>query len=438
MILGPAGELHTGDAPQEAARGINRRADELEQTIENWGMGLLKFMLNYGPESLPCELSEQQVVWKHAGPPAVADLAQTIDATLATPRDYPCLTQAVIPEDHVAIVVDPDTPAWTELVNATGRQLCQAGVAREAIQVILNQPLPPEAVASAAAKIEFPLCDHETILSGKRTYLASTAEGDRIYLPAALVDADCVVTISRFGFDEQWGYRGTHSTIYPALASEADRQRLQGKSHQELKPENSRGQRQTIDEIGWLLGLQYTVQVIPATSGEVGHLLCGACDSVFQRGVELLNESWRATVSQRAETVVIALAGGAAQTPWSALSRACKSAAKLVLPEGRVILLANPPALPETLLEILKNPAEPDELLRKLNRIRMPETDALHALVQLTKNAKVYFRSPWEDDTVENLYCIPLNNEPEIRRALEGGETYAILEGAQYAYLDVE
>ncbi|MEZ5952582.1 MAG: hypothetical protein R3C12_26020, partial [Planctomycetaceae bacterium] len=68
-------------------------------------MGLLKFMLNYGPESLPCELSEQQVVWKHAGPPAVADLAQTIDATLATPRDYPCLTQAVIPEDHVAIVV---------------------------------------------------------------------------------------------------------------------------------------------------------------------------------------------------------------------------------------------------------------------------------------------------------------------------------------------
>ncbi|MEZ5951882.1 MAG: hypothetical protein R3C12_22260 [Planctomycetaceae bacterium] len=144
-------------------------------------------------------------------------------------------------------------------------------------------------------------------------------------------------------------------------------------------------------------------------------------------GVELLNESWRATVSQRAETVVIALAGEYANSLVSP-SRACKSAAKLVLPEGRVILLANPPALPETLLEILKNPAEPDEPVAKTESHSHAETDAPHAGAT-TKNA-VYFRSPWEDDTVENLYCIPLNNEPEIRRAPEGGETYAILEGS--------
>ncbi|MEZ5951881.1 MAG: hypothetical protein R3C12_22255 [Planctomycetaceae bacterium] len=104
--------------------------------------------------------------------------AQTIDATLATPRDYPCLTQAVIPEDHVAIVVDPDTPAWTELRHRFhGTAVVSGGRGSRSDSGDTESTPPPEAVASAAAKIEFPCVISETILSG--TYLASTAEGDR-------------------------------------------------------------------------------------------------------------------------------------------------------------------------------------------------------------------------------------------------------------------
>ncbi len=396
-----------------------------------------KYVLIFGERTLECALPEQQVVWNHQGPAAVEDLASAIQAAFAAPLDYPAVTQAVIPEDHVAIVVDPDTPRWPELVEATAGQLCSAGVAPEAIQVILNRSLPAEQVQKFAQQLQYPLCEQETALQGQRTYLATTAEGERIYLPAAIVDADYVVTISRMGFDERWGYCGTHSTVYPALASPEDQARLRGRSHQELTPENSRGQRQMIDEIGWLLGLQYSIQVIPSASGGVGFIICGASDSVFRKGVELLNETWRADVPEQAETVLVAVPAEEHLDHWGALARSCQTAAKLVAPQGRVILLTALPPLPAEIVELIHSTPDTNALLRHLNKQRTPVAGGLHALLKLTRRAKVLLRAGWQDDVVEALECIPLGDDQEILRALESGESYALLNGAQFVHLNV-
>lgn len=413
-----------------ARTGLVSDGDKKESVLQN-------YVLNFGGRSLECALPEQKVVWNHTGPAAVEDLSAAIAAAFEAPLDYPSLTQAVIPEDRVAIVVDPDTPCWLELAEATAAQLCSAGVAAEAIQVILNRALPAEQVQQLAQRLQYPLCEQETALQGQRTYLASTAEGERIYLPAAVVDADYVVTISRIGFDEQWGYRGTHSTVYPALASPEDQARLQGQSHQELTPENSRGQRQMIDEIGWLLGLQYSIQVIPSAAGGVAYILCGASDSVFRRGVELLNETWRADVPEQAETVLVALPAGEHLDHWAALTRTCQTAAKLVAPQGRVILLTSLQEIPPELAELIHATSDSDTLLRRLNKQRTPTAGALHALLKLARRAKVLLRSGWQEDLVEALDCIPLSDDQEVLRALAGGESYALLNGAQFVHLDV-
>ncbi len=398
----------------------------------------MNFTVNYGKREFACEFPASQLKWQQTGPAAVEKWQQTMDQALNQPLDYPLLSQAVVPGDRVAIVVDPDTPAWPQIANALGAQLLQAGLDAESIHIVLNEPLPEAILERLVSELKFPVIDHQSAMASQKTYLASTAEGQRVYLPAVIADRDYVLTLSRIGFDEQWGYRGTHSTIYPAFAPADEQERWQGQSQQGLTPEDSRGTRQTIDEVGWLLGVHFSVQVIPSASGEVAAVLCGAADSVFQRGVELLNQHWRAVISpeQRAETVLVAMPGDEMNRPWQALARACKAAGELAVTDGRVILLTDLQQFPESLSELLVNCSGSDDVLRKLSRLKTPEANALHALVHLTQQAKVYLQSGLEQDLVENLYCIPLGEEAEIRRALAGGESFALLAGAQYAYIE--
>ena len=61
----------------------------------------------------------------------VEDLAAAIEEALANPIDYPPLEQALIPEDTVALALEPGTPAAAELVAGVWRVLERRGVAAE-------------------------------------------------------------------------------------------------------------------------------------------------------------------------------------------------------------------------------------------------------------------------------------------------------------------
>jgi len=398
----------------------------------------LKYSLHAGTEQVECELTDRQVVWQQLGPRPHGNPTQAIAEALSAPLDYPLINQAVVPGDRVMMVVDPEAPCWIEIANTVGRQLTTAGVDAESIHVLVNQPLSEEYLAKLRGQLQFPLQDYSEIISGQPAYLASTAEGERLYLPSEIVHADYVLTIGRFGFDENCGYRGTNSALYPAFASEEERDKLYGKSHRELTPEDSRGLRQRADEVGWLLGMQFSVQVIPSGSGELADVICGATESVFRAGVERINEVWRSPITHRADTAIVSVPGDEAGSSWHAFARACRAAAELVEEDGRVILMAQPGPLPDPLREMLAESLDDDKLHRRLNRVKTPPASALHALVNLSTKTKVFLYSSLDDDIAETLYCIPLRDSADALRAIEQGESYAVLDGAQYAYIDVE
>ncbi|MCG6156780.1 lactate racemase domain-containing protein [Rubinisphaera margarita] len=399
---------------------------------------MAQFEIHYGTgESFQFELPEEHVLWKQSGPEAQDDAVRAIEEALATPLDYPPVGDAVVPGDKVTLVIDAGTPAWDEIIRALGRQLESRGVEADKLHVVLNG-VGTETAAAESSSLPYKVIAFDEAMQGRSVYLASTAEGQRIYLPEEIGEADYVVTIGRFGFDDRWGYRGTNSTVYPAFGGEEAQTRFSGPGSQELSPDESFGVRQMIDEIGWLLGLQFSVQVIPSGSGKLAHVIAGASDSVYRESVSRLNSSWRSSISTPAETVIVSVPSLEAGDAWFSTARACRAAEKLVSEDGRVLLVTDLKDFPEGLQETIQSSGDSDEVMRNLNRSKSPASRAVATLAGLASRYRVYLLSRLEQDIVENLFCIPLADTDELRSALQGGTTYAVLDGGQFAWVDTE
>lgn len=399
-----------------------------------------RFTLHYGrDQTFDCEINNQVLSRHHCGPETVTETAACIQEAIEEPIDFPRIDQAVVPGDRIAIVVDPETPCWPEIVKTLRNVLIQAGIESDFIHVALNREvdqqdfpenLSPESVGT--------IISHRDVVKSQQVYLASTAEGERIYLPQEIGEADFIISVGQFGFDEQWGYRGTHSVVYPAFAPPKEQEKFRGVHQQELTPDTSRGPRQTIDEIGWLLGLQYTVQVIPSASGQLGHIISGACDSVYREAIQLLNQNWKVQKSNRSETVVISLPNEPGCDLWNAITRTCRSAKSLVETDGRVMLLTDLKELPRELIDPLTMCGDLNDAMQMLNSLNTPQANALYAIADLAQNARLYLLSELDQDIVENLFCIPLANPEEMQNAIQGGESYAILDGGPFLYVETE
>jgi nickel-dependent lactate racemase len=360
---------------------------------------------------------------------------------LEHPLDFPPLEQALIPDDHVALALDRNTPEAAALVAATWRVLEQRQIRPENVTII--QPAVLNGRPQRDPRNELPQRIRERVgwtiheptdQTGCR-YLASTAAGDRIYLANAVVDADVVVTIGRIGFDPVLGHRGTNSVFYPGLSSAEAIGRAHGQGHSELEPDDVRPLRQMIDEIGWLLGTQFSIQVIPAAGGGVAQVLAGAGESVFRRGKELLSQQWIVELSERAGIVVAGIDDGEGTAGWNELGAALAAARSLVTRGGKIVALTNLQSEPGPGIEILQQSDNPRDALKPLRTQAPPDLIPATQLAQALDWADVYLMSGLESDLVEDLFMVPLAGPDEALRLVENGtETCAFLSGAQYAF----
>ena len=104
-----------------------------------------------------------------------------------------------------------------------------------------------------------------------------------------------------------------------------------------------------MDNVAWLLGINFTVQLVPAAGGRVMHVLAGQSDAVRRRGRELYHAAWGWPASDRASLVVAAIEGDAAQQTWENVGRALQAAGRFVEADGAIAVccdLAAGPARP--------------------------------------------------------------------------------------------
>ncbi len=394
--------------------------------------------LPYGiAKHFACEIEDSRILAIAPRPEPNPDLPEAIRKALGCPLDFPPLSRSVIPDDRVVLALDRNTPAAKELLTGVWEHLRQAGVAPQNVLVLQPAPETGEADMDPALLLPHPemmFLAHHPASENDCQYLASTSSGERVYLAKELLEAEIVVSIGPIAFDSVMGYRGTNSVFYPGLASPEAKSKTVGQGHRELGPEDQRPLRQRVDEIAWLLGTQFSVQVVPSRCGGAAYVLAGQYDAVLRRGQELVNQHWLIELDYRAEIVVVAVEQDAAGHGWPQIGAALATARNLVSKDGRIVVLSDLSTLPGAGMKLLTQYDNPADGLRKLRKAApedlMPATELAEAVLW----ADVYFLSQLESDLVEELFMVPLESEQEVHRLLGLEGQVLFLPSAQHTF----
>ena len=278
---------------------------------------------------------------------------------------------------------------------------------------------------------------HDPADKKSQAFLAAATNGEPIYLARELVDAEVAVSIGELAFDSLMGYRGTGSVFYPGLSSTAAIQRAVGIGHQELAPNDDRPLRQLVDEVTWLLGTLFSIQVIPSSGSDVAQVLAGATDNVFRRGKELLADHWLCEVDQRADIVVAAVDCDADGHGWKQVGAALASARNLVTRGGAIILLTELSAELTPGLELLRQSQSARDALQPLRKLSPVDLLPASQSAQAADWADVYLLSRLDEDVVADLFMLPLKDEQGVRRLLDNQKSCVFVEGAQHTHAQV-
>lgn len=378
------------------------------------------------------------------GPDVEIDLRQTTTECLAQPLELPPLNFALVSGDRVVLAVERNVPLLDHVVAAVWSVLADAGVSPG--DVLILQPagvgggethdprsaLPPQVRNAMGWKIHDPTADDS---SG---YLASSASGERIYLARQLLDADFVLTISRAGFDAVLGFQPPSGVLYPGLSNLEAFKKTHGLGHQELQPRDERPLRQLVNEVGWLLGVQYAVQVVPsARRGQGAEVIFGSSEAVARRASQVLERDWQATLPERIDTVIVAIPTDQQSVSWSLLGTALHAAKALVERGGRIIVLSDLAAPAGPGIELITQQRSPKAALQPLRSLAPIDLQAATQLAAAADWAKVYLLSGLDSQLVEELFCTPLTNEAELARLLETVEDCAVLRAAQFTHGEI-
>ena len=395
--------------------------------------------LSYGIHAgIDLEIEESRLQGVFRAPVGGDDVLAMARAALDEPLDFPPLEQSIIPDDHISLVLDDDLPGMAGVLRAVWERLAARGVSPENVTILQAEgatrdprnELPPE----IRDRVKWSVHTRPAEEAGDLHYLATTAGGERIYLAEELVFADVVLTVGRIGFDPILGFRGTHSQFFPAFSSQEAYRRAQGQGHSELAPENDRPLRQLVDEIGWLLGAAYSVQVIPSSAGGVSRVLAGASESVLRRGRELLLADWRLGINQRSETVVVAVDHSAEGNGWERISVALALAQRLVSRDGRIIVLSELTEQPGPGVNQLRHAEQSTDIVRALREQVPADLMAATQFATAVDWARVYLLSRLDGDLVEELFCVPVESGEEVVRLLANtGDNCLFIEAAQFA-----
>ena len=382
-----------------------------------------------------------------ASQPLIPILAQVISPSercreaLLNPLGYPELVRCVVPGDRVILVVDPETPFAAEIISTVWEQLQSVTDGG----VLLTLLLPPDHSGTGWQWLrdQFPLHVQQQITvhvhdpadSSQISYIASTSGGERIYLNRLLSDADLIITVGIIAFDGLLGFRGTSSILFPTFSDLATQQSSQSQGHPELTPEQQRPFREMIDEVGWLLGTQFTVQAIPGAAGLPAEILAGLPEDVMARGKELVESTWRVSVEEMVDGAVISVPGGA--FGWKQLGQALENITNIVQQGGRIVIVADLPIPEGPAATMLRRCQDPEELLKPLRREPTVDSVEFAQLIQALRRVRVYLLSQLPAELVEELGMIPVSDSAELQRLVATIEDCKCIPFANYAWCEV-
>ena len=381
----------------------------------------------------------------HRGPEEVVDVQSAVRAGLSQPIDFPPLNRAIVSGDRVVLALDDGLPQASAVVAGVWPVLAECGVHAEDVLILqpgswkqLSSTTDPRSLLPDAVRSAMRWERHDPTQDGSCGYLATSAAGERIYLARGLVDADFVLPITLAGFDSLQGIRSPMSVFYPGLSSTEAFAKTHGQGHRELRPEDDRPVRQLIDEIGWLLGVQFAVQLIPGGQrGTTAEVLAGGAESVHRQALKQLNQHWRAAWPVRPEVVVVTVPVADGPTAWEQVAQAVETARNVVAKGGKIIVLSDLEAAPGPGMESLRGQPSPRAALQPLREQAPPDLQAATQWANAADWARIYLLSRLDVELVEDLFAVALQDVAEVERLLTTIDECAIMVAAQYTFAEI-
>jgi len=401
-------------------------------------------ILKYGMrESLAIEPREATLVGQCGSPEVepVGDVRAEGRRALNEPIDYPPFSAIVTPGDRVVVALADEVPAAAEVVAGVVDCLVENRVDPEAITVLRSASSredDPCRLLAEPIRAQVHTVSHAPREREELAYLAATQEGQAILLHRAIVDADLVLPIGCFRGASAAGHHGIHTPVYPTFANDETLRRFRSTATLDARGRHRRRLAREADEVGWLLGTAFTIQVLPAGGDGVYRVLAGKVDAVTHRGMELCSELWHDHVPRQADVVLAAIEGNAGHQTWSNLGRALETAVKLVKPGGGLALCTELADAPGAAAACLRAARSRDEAVRQIHQDEPDDAVAAIQLARALDHCSVYLLSRLDDALVEDLDMTPVDDPADLVRLANRSGSFLLLGNASYARVTVE
>jgi nickel-dependent lactate racemase len=406
-------------------------------TLEQTGVPMLRSTpgheamptLHFGRQQVEVTFADEQLVAVRRRPPAppLGDPAAAVREAVERPVGFPPLRRALTPDDHVTVVIDEKLPHLGRLLVPVLEHVTSTGVVPEAVTLLSAAPAAdqswlddlPEEFEEVRVEVHDPK-DRKNL-----AYVATTRAGRRLYLNRSAVDADQLVVLGRPDV-EPLLRRGGAGMLYPALSDEATREEI---ATERL---SAPALRQQSAEVAWLLGAPFLVQVVEGAGDEVVAVAAGPVDTA-EEGLRLYEARWGLAVADLADTVVATVGGDPRRHEFADLARALTHAARVVQPEGRIILLTEAAPRLGPGAEQLRHAEDPARALELIGKGQAPDRAAAMQWAAAAGRAQLYLLSGLPEATAEELFVTPMEHAGQLQRLVRGAGSYLLLEDADKA-----
>lgn len=394
-------------------------------------------MLHFSVQEAQLSSSE---IWESKRPlgdaPAIAtesEIAGRTKAALASPLDFPALSDAVVPGDRVALAVDPNVPSIDKVVAGVLSAIRNTEAGE--IDVVLwdeanSQTIDSIKAAAPGCQVVIHQCDSRAELS----YLAADAAADPIYLNRHLVEADLVLPIIavRSGDQSESDVTG----IFPMLTDSATRHRaikqcIDGEPARQMQTGNR------IDkEIPWVLGVQLVCAVRVNDEGHFHDVIAGTIESIERQVAQIAPPT-------QADLVIASLDGNPQQQTWDNVLRALRTATRIADSDATIVLWTELSTAPDGLLLAIDQDsfdeesaqAESDEAAG-LDQDGLPTWNRFGAYARLIRpllrNHRVLLYSRLDSEDVERMGIGVIDSVSQLATLSRGFSSCGIVRSAGY------
>ncbi len=380
------------------------------------------------------------------GPPALVesvDPAQAVFDALADPIDFPPLSKATVPGDRIAIAIEPGGPRAAALAAGAVRAAVASGAEPDQIQVVSvkaeagGPPRDPRDQLDADLAAQVRWIVHDPANRDQLAYLAASRSNLPILVHRALFDADLVIPIGCARLESVFGYWGPGGAVFPHFSDAKTIEQFRAIDHCQ-SPTRMAHLRREAAEAAEQLGVFLAVQAIPNAAGEISQVMAGQSKTLAEWSDQECRAVWRRTVGRMASLVIATVVGDKGAQTWDNVARAIATAAKVVEPGGAIAIyseLAAPPGA--SLGRMARGLGRGGKRAERIHG-GSPDGWAAFQLAKVLDEVSVYLASELAPDVVEAIGVAPIGDLVEIRRLAASHPTCIVLEGAQYAQVELE